>query len=138
MTAIASGATAPARRWEHASADEFAALITAVTADRSYLAKKLRDRQAFVDRYPDLEEWFDEPLIRRVGRLLGEDPRRAPITDPVCYEARHYLSFLGVTGRLAFDWDWLLAIPALNIWVHAEALGLPLFHRRLHDTASDR
>jgi hypothetical protein len=48
------------------------------------------------------------------------------VTDPVSYNARHYLSFLGVTGRVAFDWEWLLAVPALNIWVHAKALELPL------------
>lgn len=115
------------RRSEHASPEEFAALITAVTTDRGYLSKKLRERQVFVDRYPDLEEWFAEPLTHRVGRLLGENPRRGPVTDPVSYDARHYLSFLGVTGRVAFDWEWLLAIPALKIWVHAQALGLPLF-----------
>jgi integrase len=32
-----------------------------------------------------------------------------------------------VTGRVAFDWEWLLAIPALNIWIQAEALELQLF-----------
>jgi integrase len=127
MTAVP--AAGPGRRREHASADEFAAVIMAVTSDRDYLTKKLRDRQAFVDRYPDLEEWFAEPLTRRVGRLVGEDPRRPrQATDPISYEARHYLSFLGVTGRVAFDWEWLLAIPALNIWIQAEALELPLFH----------
>ena len=126
---VAARAAGPAPRWEHASADEFAALIMAVSTDRSYLTKKLRDRKAFVDRYPDLEEWFAEPLTRRVGRLLGESPRRPrDVTDPVNYEARHYLSFLGVTGRLSFDWDWLLAVPALNIWIQAEALELPVFH----------
>lgn len=111
--------------WQHATAEEFAALITAVTDDRSYLRVKLQHRQAFVDRYSDLEEWFAQPLTHRVGRVLGEDPRHSPITDPISYNARQYLSFLGLTGRVAFDWDWLLAIPALNIWVHARALQLP-------------
>ncbi len=112
-------------QWQHATADEFAALVTAVTDDRSYLRVKLQHRQAFVDRYPDLQEWFAEPLTHRVGRVLGEDPRHGPVTDPISYNARQYLSFLGLTGRVAFDWDWLLAIPALNIWVHARALHLP-------------
>jgi integrase len=113
-------------RWQHASAEEFAALITAVTTDRSYLSARLKHREAFVDRYPDLDEWFARPLTHRVGRVQGEDPRRGPVTDPISYNARHYLSFLGVTGRVAFDWEWLIAVPALNIWVHAEALRLPL------------
>jgi integrase len=121
-----AAAAPPAVGGVHASAEEFAALITAVTTDESYLCAKLKQRREFVERYPDLAEWFAQPLIRRVGRLLGEDPGRAPVTDPVSYNARHYLSFLGVTGRVCFDWDWLLAIPALNIWVHAQALGLPL------------
>lgn len=125
MSYPAAAEPLPADR-QHATAEEFAALITAVTADRSYLALKLRHRRVFVDRYPDLDEWFAQPLTHRVGRLLGEDPRRADLTDPVSYNARHYLSFLGVTGRVAFDWHWLLAIPALNVWVHAQALRLPL------------
>jgi site-specific recombinase XerD len=119
-------AASPLPGGEHASADEFADLISAVTVDSSYLQRTLTNRQAFVDRYPDLDEWFAQPLTCRVGRLRGEDPRRGPVTDPVSYNARHYLSFLGVTGRVAFDWEWLLAVPALNIWVHAKALELPL------------
>jgi len=115
---------------QHASAEEFAKLISAVSNDRSYLSMKLRHRREFVARYPDLNEWFAEPLTKRVGRLLGEDPRRAPVTDPVSYNARHYLTFLGVTGRVSFDWDWLLALPALNVWVHARALGLPIVAAR--------
>jgi hypothetical protein len=114
----------------HASAEEFAQLIRAVTGDPSYLSLKLKHRSEFVARYPDLSEWFAEPLTNRVGRLLGEHPRRGPVTDPVSYNARHYLTFLGVTGRVGFDWDWLLAVPALNVWVHAEALNLPLVHAR--------
>lgn len=115
---------------QHASAEEFADLIRAVTEDRTYLNLKLKHRREFVARYPDLEEWFAEPLTRRVGRLLGEDPRRGSVTDPISYNARHYLTFLGVTGRVRFDWAWLLAVPALNVWVHAEALNLPLVQTR--------
>lgn len=118
------------RRRQHASAGEFAELIQAVSKDRSYLSLKLRHRQEFVTRYPDLDEWFAEPLTRRVGRLIGEDPRRGPVTDPISYNARQYLTFLGVTGRVAFDWDWLIAVPALNVWVHARSLGLPIVATR--------
>jgi len=115
---------------EHASPEEFAQLIRAVTTDSSYLSLKLRHRREFVARYPDLTEWFADPLVNRVGRLVGEDPRRGPVTDPISYNARQYLTFLGVTGRVRFDWDWLLAVPALNVWVHAEALNLPLVQAR--------
>lgn len=129
MTALTAVPALPSRP-EHASAEEFAQLIRAVTPDPSYLRLTLKRRAVFVERYPDLNEWFALPLTRRIGRLLGEDPRRAPVTDPVSYNARQYLTFLGVTGRLTFDWDWLLALPALNVWIHAEALGLPLVQTR--------
>ncbi|WP_207081515.1 tyrosine-type recombinase/integrase [Nocardioides sp. S5] len=101
-----------------------------MTNDPSYLSLKLKHRKEFVARYPDLSEWFAEPLTHRVGRLLDEDPRCGPLTDPISYNARHYLTFLGVAGRVRFDWDWLLAVPALNVWVHAEALNLPLVQAR--------
>ena len=129
MTTIAAVPAAPAGP-EHASAEEFAQLVRAVTSDQSYVHLKLKHRREFVERYPDLTQWSAQPLTNRVGRLLGEDPRRAPVTDPISYNARHYLTFLGVTGRMTFDWDWLLAPPALNVWIHAEALGLPLVKTR--------
>lgn len=57
-----------------------------MTTDRDYLTKKLRDRKMFVDRYPDLAEWFAEPLTRRVGRLVGENPGQLrQVTDPISY-----------------------------------------------------
>lgn len=121
---LARSAELPPR--QHASAEEFAELIRAVSNDPSYLSLKLRHRREFVTRYPDLDEWFAEPLTRRVGRLIDEDPRRGPVTDPISYNARQYLTFLGVTGRAAFDWDWLIAVPALNVWVHARSLNLPI------------
>ena len=115
---------------EHAGAEEFAQLIRAVTKDPGYVHHCLRHRREFVARYPDLTEWSAEPLTHRIGRLLGENPRRAPVTDPISYNARHYLTYLGVTGRMTFDWDWLIALPALNFWKHASALGLPLVETR--------
>ncbi len=115
---------------EHASGDEFAQLIRTVTGDSGYLNMCLRNRREFVARYPDLTQWYAEPLTHRIGRLLGEDPRRGDLTDPVSYNARHYLTYLGITGRMTFDWDWLIALPALNVWRHAEALGLPLVETR--------
>jgi integrase len=115
---------------EHASAEEFAQQVRAVSADPSYVSLTLKHRREFVARYPDLDEWFAEPLTTRVGRLLGEHPRRGPVSDLVSYNARHYLTFLGVTGRVSFDWDWLLAVPALNVWIHADALHLPIVRSR--------
>lgn len=121
---------AVAAKPEHAGAEEFAQLVRAVTTDPGYVQRCLKHRREFVARYPDLTEWCAEPLTQRVGRLLGEDPRRAPVTDPISYNARHYLTFLGITGRMTFDWDWLIAVPALNVWRHARALGLPLVETR--------
>lgn len=130
VAGVLTGGPTPEVWLEHASAEEYAELINAVTSDRSYLLLKLKHRRDFVQRYPDLGAWFAEPLVKRVGRLVGEDPRRGSVTDPSSYNARHYLTFLGVTGRVRFDWDWLIAVPALNVWIQAEALNLPVVRTR--------
>jgi integrase len=122
----ATEAQSNAQSRQHATAEEFAVLVRAASPDPSYLTTALRHRQVFVNRYPDLDEWFAQPLTHRVGRLRGEHPSPGPVTDPISHNARHYLSFLGITGRVAFDWEWLIAVPSLMVWMHARHLQLPL------------
>lgn len=106
----------------HASAEEFDELVRALSRDPDYRSRRQRQRADFVARYPDLASWFAEPLLRRVGRRYGSG--RGELVDPVSYEARTYLLFLGVTGRVAFDWEWLLAVPYVGIWRFAAQLGM--------------
>jgi integrase len=42
------------------------------------------------------------------------------------FNARHYLTYLALTGRLRMDWGWLLGIGVLKPWLVADQIGLPL------------
>jgi len=75
----------------HASAEEYAALVSRCTNSLRQRKHLLGCRDRFVRHYPDLRQWFQAPLSERVGRLHGE-PRAKP-TCLVCYQARRYLSF---------------------------------------------
>jgi len=106
----------------HASAEEYRVLTDQGSVDPRYLTLRVLHRQRFVDRYPDLNVWLSEPLAVRLGRLPGEP--KAAMSSRVAYEARTYLVFLALTGRLSLDHDWLLALPYIGVWEHARALGL--------------
>lgn len=106
----------------HANAEEYEALIVQGSPDRDYHLLRMRQRQAFVELYPDLRIWPAEPLDIRVGRLFHES-RTAP-TSMVNFKARTYLTFLALTGRLRLDHDWLLSVPHVNVWDMAGRLDL--------------
>lgn len=88
----------------------------------------------FARTYPDLRTWFDQPLRDRLGWRSEEtqNQRRRPSDDfdPtigwINYNARPYLIYLALTGRLRRDWGWLLGIGVLKPWLVADQLGLPL------------
>jgi integrase len=42
------------------------------------------------------------------------------------FNARHYLTYLALTGRVGLDWGWLLGIGVLKPFLVADQLGLPL------------
>jgi integrase len=87
-----------------------------------------------VRAYPDLAAWPDQPLRQRLGWRgpEGQDRRRGPggeldaATCWVNFNARHYLTYLALTGRLRLDWGWLLGIGVLKPWLVADQIGLPL------------
>lgn len=106
----------------HANAEEYEALIVQGSPDRDYHLLRMRQRQAFVELYPDLRIWPAEPLDIRAGRLFHES-RTAP-TSMVNFKARTYLTFLALTGRLRLDHDWLLSVPHVNVWDMAGRLDL--------------
>ncbi|MGI5401419.1 hypothetical protein ACQEVG_18645 [Streptomyces sp. CA-135486] len=59
-------------------------------------------------------------------------PRTAPGSDFdttsgwINFNARPYLTYLALTGRLRLDWGWLLGIGVLKPWLVADQMGLPL------------
>jgi hypothetical protein len=92
--------------------------------NRQYQLMKVRFRRQFVERWPALASWYDEPLAERVGRLLGEPFHRPSF--PVSFRARTYLIYLGLRGYATFDYPWLFAPGQLGIVGPAAALGIDL------------
>jgi integrase len=87
-----------------------------------------------VGTYPDLQTWFEQPLRDRLGWRAGEtqNRRQGPgeefdtTVGWINFNARPYLTYLALTGRLRLDWGWLLGIGVLKPWLVADQLGLPL------------
>ncbi len=103
--------------YRHASAEEWEAFVRAYAEHKEYQWELLRFRRQFVERYPDLNDWFAAPLVERVGRT---DAQRQEGTHhnalcQVSYQARPYLVFLALRGYAHFDWEWLIAIYQLRL-----------------------
>jgi integrase len=94
----------------------------------------LAARRRFVERYPDLEDWFAAPLAVRVGRL-GRRRAGAIVTDLRSYQARPYILFLALSGYAELDWEWLLTIGQLTDLKRAAVAGLDLGFDDLVDDA---
>jgi integrase len=77
--------------------------------------ESLLARRRFVERYPDLREWFEAPLAERVGYLYGDGRRPS---YPVSAAARPYIKFLAASGYAHLDWEWLLAVGSLTFPEH--------------------
>ncbi len=100
----------------HASAEEWEAFVDAYAENKEYRGELLRFQRLFVERYPDLNDWFAAPLVERVGRSYEERQQRVR-HNAVCkvsYQARSYLVFLALRGYAQFDWNWLIAIYQLR------------------------
>lgn len=109
---------------EHAS-EEYISFIRQMYATPARHRNRLLLRHnRFVERYPNLGEWFAAPLPERVGRLYRED--QATPANGVSYEARHYLLFLALRGSVCFDWEWLVAIPDLTLGALPAKLGISI------------
>ena len=121
MTAPARLLMATRAARQHADADEYDAFVALQQGNRLYRNRCNRFRQHFVDRYPDLDEWFSEPLAVRIGREYRAAPRT--YTDATNAHARGYLLYLCLTGRITFDWPWLLAVRLLKVWAYVERAG---------------
>jgi integrase len=82
-------------------------------------ARRLRLR--FVALWPDLDDWMRLPLLDRVGHVRGQRP--GTTVQRTSYEARRYLWYLALSGRLRLDYPWLLAIdnvPLRELTAHLD------------------
>ncbi len=84
--------------------------------------RKLDRRRRFVERWPELRDWFTAPLAERVGRRYGESTSN--LTYRVSFEARPYVLFLALRGYVDLDYPWLLAVDHLFVVNFAKQLGI--------------
>lgn len=98
----------------HASDEEYTAFVCSFTTNEGERRHLLSRRRCFVHYYPDLQEWFQAPLVERVGSSHEEGPAHCKYLAN--YTARRYLAFLGLQGYARFDWDWILAIRGIKVW----------------------
>ncbi|MCA1700390.1 MAG: hypothetical protein LC790_16415, partial [Actinobacteria bacterium] len=119
-----AAATCPANGGCHCLEAEYAAILTTLKIDGAYRRQRLAARRRFVAAYPDLTDWFDEPLARRVGRLAGE--QRGAMSHRTSYDARSYLLFLGLAGHARFDYPWMLASGHLYVCELGAQVGIEL------------
>ncbi len=134
--ARSSSASAPTCfRPAHAPVDYNRFLATRTGYSLEWQREFHRTQERFQDLFPDLEAWFERPLRERLGWRAGDQQARrsapGPDLDPtacwVNFNARPYLLWLSLTGRLRLDWGWLLGIGVLKRWrLIAGQLGLPL------------
>jgi integrase len=61
--------------------------------------------------------------------------RPSQLTNPVSFKARGYLCFLALRGYAQFDWEWLIAVPHLEIWHQFARAGLEMNIGQLIDEA---
>jgi integrase len=118
----------------HCPEAEYADLIRRQPLSAAWRQKHLNRHLRFVRAYPDLAAWPAQPLRQRLGWRgpEGQERRTGPgegIDMTACwvnFNARHYLTYLALTGRLRLDWGWLLGIGVLKPWLVADQIGLPL------------
>lgn len=118
----------------HCPEAEYADLIRRQPLSAEWRKKHLKRHLRFVRSYPDLAAWAGQPLRQRLGWRgpEGQNRRSGPgegLDTTACwinFNARHYLTYLALTGRLRLDWGWLLGIGVLKPWLVADQTGLPL------------
>ncbi|WP_405852464.1 tyrosine-type recombinase/integrase [Streptomyces sp. NBC_00090] len=118
----------------HCPGAEYTAFVAGLPVSDRWSRKHTQFHLRFLHTYPDLRTWFALPLRDRLGWRNGEaqNQRRAPepgfdaATAWINFNARHYLTYLALTGRLHMDWGWLLGIGVLKPFLVADQLQLPL------------
>jgi len=127
----------PGKRSRHCQPGEYEEFLADSVWREDRRRRLLGKQRRFAKTYPDLDAWMQLPLQIRLGWRNNETQARRTrdmtssdiTTDWINFNARHYLFYLSLTGRLRLDWGWLLGIGVLKPWTVAESLGLPLFEQ---------
>jgi len=121
-------------RPRHCPPEEYEAFLVRSVHSEDHKTRLRRRHARFLRAFPDLGDWFDQPLRQRLGwrNKDTQTRRRGPgedfdtIAGWINYNARDYLIYLALTGRLRLDWGWLLGIGVIRPWWIADQLGLSL------------
>jgi integrase len=137
VAALPSPDSDPGKCCRHCEPGEYEEFLANSVWREDRRRRLLGKQRRFAKAYPDLDAWMQLPLQIRLGWRNNEtQSRRARdttssdiTTDWINFNARHYLFYLSLTGRLRLDWAWLLGIGVLKPWTVAESLRLPLFEQ---------
>ncbi len=113
----------------HCDEATYADFLIALNRNPIWYRRKLRWRRRFVERWPDLGEWFAAPLAERVGRRYGETKHN--LICRIAFDARAYILFLALRGYICLDYAWLLAVDHLYVVNLAKQLGIDFGISRL-------
>lgn len=134
MSNLAALPSPPPDHGKHCEPREYEDFLARGPWGEEFRRRLLSRQRRFAATYPDLDAWAQLPLPTRLGLrnkvILARrtcDTAEGDTTAHVMnFDARHYLIYLSLTGRLHLDWGWLLGIGVLKPWTVAETLGLPL------------
>lgn len=91
----------------HPPREDFVSFVATLGLHPEYARRLLLSRDLFVEAWPDLRVFEQQPLEVRLGRRQDQaipEARNVP-----AYRARRYITFLAAEGLLRLDWDWLLS-----------------------------
>ncbi|MFJ4321274.1 hypothetical protein ACIP46_39305 [Streptomyces lavendulae] len=127
MTALAlASAPEPDRRRCHATREEYFARVRATFADPPASIKSRRySYNRFLKHWPDLEDWFTQPLLIRLD-LHGRDPHEPGKRIGPSHEAGPHLAYLSLVHGLRLDAGYVLSRNFDSLFVPKAAVGLGL------------
>lgn len=91
-------------RFQHVTSEEYHAFTRQRPTIQSG-SNLLKAYRRFIRHYPDLDQWFQAPLAKRVGSTKTRSGE-----EYVSAVARPYLYYLALVGEVSFDWDWIIGV----------------------------
>ena len=106
----------------HCEEGEYAAFLERLPIDSGFRRTRLKYRAAFIERWPNLGDWFLTPLPERIGCLHRDNPRFPSF--PLSYKARTYLYYLSLTDHILLDYPFLFAVGNMRVIESTRPHGL--------------
>lgn len=110
----------PAAPRVHAGDAEYREWVKAHVPGEAARWERLRAYRRFVERWPDLEEFFAEPLAVRLGFV---DPKLNCAGRGAAHEASGYLVYLSLRRGVALDYEFLLGRKYARIFAGSAGGG---------------